>query len=181
VSLVERPVVARVAALAILAGLIAVVWVGPVTAYLDLLDADGQALGTAQQTLARYRALVTAAPERAPVEDKSMLLPEISDAQAVALLQESLKGAAAAAQVEIQGLQVLQTEQFAGAPRIGVRLRGHADIGGLSSLLYAIESARPLLYPDNLTIQSRMTSPSAPPTALDFQSDVSAFKSGQRT
>jgi general secretion pathway protein M len=180
VSIGEHPLLARAAALAILAGLIAVIWIGPVAAYLDLLNADGEALAAAQQTLEHYRALVSAAPERVPVEDKSMLLPDISDAQAIALLQESLKGAAAAAQVEIQGLQVLQTETIAGAPRIGVRLRGHADIGGLAGLLYAIEAARPLLYPDNLTIQSRSVTPQAPPASLDFQIDVSAFKSGHR-
>jgi general secretion pathway protein M len=180
VSIAQRPLLARAVALAILAGLIALLWVGPVAAYLNVLDTDGQALSAAQQTLERYRALASAAPQRVPVEDKSMLLPDISEAQAVALLQESLKGAAAAAQVDIQGLQVLQTDTFSGAPRIGVRLRGHADIGGLANLLYAIEAARPLLFPDNLTIQSRSVAPASPPSSLDFQIDVSAFKSGPR-
>jgi general secretion pathway protein M len=180
VSIADRPPISRAAALAILAGLIVLLWVGPVAAYLELLDSDDQALSAAQQTLERYSALASTTPQHVPVEDKSMLLPDISEAQAVALLQESLKGAAAAAQVEIQGLQVLQTETFSGAPRIGVRLRGHTDIGGLANLLYAIEAARPLLFPDNLTIQSRSATPAAPPSALDFQIDVSAFKSGQR-
>jgi general secretion pathway protein M len=181
VRLDSRPVVARAAALAILAGLAAILWVGPISAYLDLVSNGGKELASAQQTLVRYRALANASPAALPLEDKSLLLPDISDAQAVALLQESLKGAAAASQVEIQGLQVLQSDTFPGASRIGVRIRGRADVGGLANLLYAIEAARPLLYPDNLSVQSRSVSPTTPASALDFQIDVSAFKSGQRT
>jgi len=180
VTLAIHRLLSRAAALAILAGIIALIWIGPVALYVDFLDANGRALATAQETLSRYRVLASAKPLDVSVEDKTLLLPDISDAQAVALLQESLKAAAAAAQVEIQGLQVLQDEPFAGAARVGVRLRGHADIGGLANLLYAIEAARPLLYADNLTVQSRSATPTTPPALLDFQIDVSAFKSGQR-
>ena len=68
-----------------------------------------------------------------------------------------------------------------GSVRIGVRLRATAEIGGLERLLYAIESARPVLYPDNLQIQSHAIRPAAASSALDFQLDVSGFKSGPST
>ena len=46
----------------------------------------------------------------------------------------------------------------------------------LRSLLYAVETAHPLLYPDNLQIQSHATMPDAAPGILDFQLDISGFK-----
>jgi hypothetical protein len=71
-----------------------------------------------------------------------------------------------------------------GAVRIGVRLRGSSDVAALGRLLYAVEAARPLLVPDNLQVQGRAAAPaagSAPepaPIPLDFQLDVSGFKTG---
>jgi general secretion pathway protein M len=169
---------ARAAALAILLALVALVWLGPVAAYRDLVGADAQRLAEVDAMLARYRALAEAAPEAKPALDTALLLPDISEAQAVALLQESLKGAAATAQVEIQGLQVLPTDTLGGAPRVGVRLKGRGLIAGLDRLLYAIEASRPLLYPDNLQIQAHGRETGAAQGALDFQLDVSAFRAG---
>jgi hypothetical protein len=113
-----------------------------------------------------------------------LLLPEIPDSQAVARLQETLKAAATAAQVQIQGFQILRSEPVPGAVRIGVRLRGSSDVAALGRLLYAVEAARPLLVPDNLQVQGRAASPAAgstpepTPIPLDFQLDVSGFKTG---
>lgn len=170
--------VSRAAALAILLALVALAWIGPVAAYRDLVDGDARRLAEADATLMRDRALADAAPATRIAADTALLLPDISDAQAVALLQQSLKGAAATAQVEIQGLQVLPADTLAGAPRIGVRLRGRGLVAGLDRLLYAIEASRPLLYPDNLQIQAHGRDAGAAPGALDFQLDVSAFRAG---
>jgi general secretion pathway protein M len=169
---------ARAVALALLLALVALVWIGPVAAYLDLVGTDAQHLSAATAALARSRALVDAAPRAKATIDTALLLPDISDAQAIALLQESLKGAAATAQVEIQGLQVLQADTLGGAPRVGVRLRARGQIAGLDRLLYAIEASRPLLYPDNLEIQAHRGDSGAKAGALDFQLDVSAFRAG---
>jgi hypothetical protein len=92
------------------------------------------------------------------------------------LLQEAVKNSAATARIQVQGLQVLRSEAVSGATRIGVRVRGRGDIASLRSLLYAVETARPLLYPDNLQIQSHATLPDAAPSVLDFQLDISGFK-----
>jgi hypothetical protein len=163
----------RIAALLILVVLAALVWIGPVEAYRDVLSGDARRLAERNATVARDRALV-AAPETAGTIGTALLPDGMSDAQAVALMQETLKGAAATAQVEIQGLQVMQADTLGGAPRVGVRLRARGMIAGLDRLLYAIEVSRPLLYPDNLHIDAH----GGGNGALDFQLDVSAFKAG---
>jgi general secretion pathway protein M len=165
---------ARAAALAILFLLLALAWIGPVAAYRDVLDGDVRRLAELDAALARDRALVTAAPETQGALPAAVLLPpETSDAQAAALLQETLKAAAAAARVEVVGLQVMPADSLAGSPRVGVRLGGRGAIDALNRLIYAIEESRPMLYPDNLRIEARDRD-----GALDFQLDISAFKPG---
>ncbi|MBV9863379.1 MAG: hypothetical protein JO267_14670 [Alphaproteobacteria bacterium] len=175
----------RAAALLILVAVAALLWLGPVSAYLDLLDADADELALKQQELVRYRALAREAeqPRSAPAAAAALFYPEIAESQAVALLQETVKSAAAAAQIQIQGLQVLRTDALPGAAgtlpgavRIGLRVRASGDVGSLGRLLYALQAARPVLYPDNLQIQARPMQPAGAPALLDFQLDVSGFK-----
>ena len=87
-----------------------------------------------------------------------------------------------AAQVQVQGFQVLRAEPLPGAVKIGVRLRGSGDVAALGRLLYAIEAVRPLLVPDNLQVQGRATAPGLSPESasvpLEFQLDVSGFRAG---
>ena len=163
----------RIVALTVLVALAALVWIGPVAAYRDALGSDARRLAKLDAALAHGRALV-AAPNAPDAIGAALLPAGMTDAQAVALMQETLKGAAATAQVDIQGLQVMQADTLGGSPRVGVRLRARGMIGGLDRLLYAIEASRPLLYPDNLHIDVR----SGGNGPLDFQLDVSAFKAG---
>jgi general secretion pathway protein M len=178
----DRALLTRAGALAILLLLVALLWVGPIGAYFQLIGDGADAIARKTALLQRYRALADAAasgrPNEAARSDPSLLLPAVPDAQAVALLQETVKSAAAAAQVQIQGFQVLRSEGEAGAPRIGVRIRASGDVASLGRLLYAIESARPLLYPDNLQIQSHAAAPGTPPSPLQFQLDVAGFRAG---
>jgi general secretion pathway protein M len=180
VNLRGRVQPSRLIALAILAGLVAALAVGPVAAYFDLLAGQGDAIRRESETLQRYRVLTRAAAAQPapPTSDRTLLFPAIPEAQAVALLQEALKGAAATAQVDIQGFQVLRSEAAPGSVRVGVRLRASGDIAGLERLLYTIESARPVLYPDNLQIRAEGAQPGAPAAALQFQFDVSGFTAG---
>ena len=172
----------RVVALGILALVLMAAWVGPVAAYRELLGAEAEQIEQKSAVLQRYHGLVESpAPASASAADEAgagLLLPDLPEAQAVALLQETVKSAAAAAQVQVQGLQVLRADSEAGAQRIGVRVRATGDAAGLGRLLYGIEAARPLLYPDNLQVQSHMTAPGTPPAPLDFQLDISGFKAG---
>lgn len=187
----DRTTLARAGAVAILALLLLVLWLGPIGAYVDLVGEGAEEIAQKTAVLQRYRGLVDAGPadrtgaaqtEPARAEpartDPALLIPAMPDAQAVALLQETVKSAAAAAQVQIQGLQVLRSEGEAGAQKIAVRIRASGDVGGVGRLLYALETARPLLYPDNLQIQAQAAAPGAPPSALQFQLDVAGFKAG---
>ena len=175
-TLADGPTLNRAAALAILAVLIGVFWIGPVTAYRDLVDAGGDEIATKTAMLQRYRVLAAEPAATSDPPGPSLLYPDIPESQAVALLQETVKAAAASAQIQVQGLQVLRGEALPGAARIGVRIRAAGDVSNLRSLLYAIEAARPMLYPDNLQIQSHAAAPGAAPGLLDFQLDVSGFK-----
>lgn len=169
----------RAAALLILLALVGGFWLGPVTAYLDLVNVSTERTATAEMRLGRYRALAAQPAEAAATLDlKAVFLPERTDAETVALLQETLKSAAATAQVEIQGIQVLPTESVSGARRIVVRLKGRCDMAGLDRLLYAVDVSRPLLYPDNLQLLAGAGSNAAAPTMLNFQLDVSGFTAG---
>jgi general secretion pathway protein M len=182
----DRTTLARAGAVAILALLLLVLWIGPIGAYVDLVGEGAEEIAQKTAVLQRYRGLVDAGPAdrtgsaqtEAARADPALLIPAMPDAQAVALLQETVKSAAAAAQVQVQGLQVLRGEGEAGAQKIAVRIRASGDVGGLGRLLYALETARPLLYPDNLQIQAQAAAPGAPPSALQFQLDVAGFKAG---
>jgi hypothetical protein len=177
VTLGDRATLRRAGALLILALLVMAFWVGPVSAYFDLIDDGAVQIAAKAAILARYRALTRSDPT-APTAAAGLIYPDIAESQAVAMLQETVKGAAAAAQVQIQGLQVLRGEDIPGATRIGVRIRAAGDVAGLRGLIHAIETARPILYPDNLQIQSHAMSPGAAPAPLDFSLDISGFKPG---
>ncbi|HYM72731.1 MAG TPA: type II secretion system protein GspM [Stellaceae bacterium] len=177
-SLTDRATARRAAALAILAALIVAFWFGPVGAYRGLIDAADDRLAAKAAVLARYRALADGpTPATLPsAAGRSLLYPEMPDSQAAAMLQETVKGAATAARIQVQGLQMLRSEALPGATRIGVRIRASGDMPGLRSLIYAIESARPVLYADNLQVQSPAPSPGAAAPRLDFQLDIAGFK-----
>lgn len=175
-TLAERPALGRIAALAILAALIALFCAGPLAAYCGLLADNGDALATKGALLQRYRTLAEAKTLPQVAAGAALLYPDMPESQASALLQETVKHTAAAAHAQVLGLQVLRSEATNGATRIGVRVRAGGDMASLRSLLYAIETARPLLYPDNLSIQSHAATPDSAPSALDFQLDISGFK-----
>jgi hypothetical protein len=169
----------RVAAVALLGVLIAIVWLGPVDAYLDLIDAAAQQLARRQALLQRYQSLTPAPAETAAVAGAAtgprLLFPEIAEAQALALLQESVKRAAAANHVEIHSLQALRSELLGDAAKVGVRIRAAGDVASLGRLLYAVESADPVLYPDNLHIQVPPATGAASGN-LEIQLDLLGFR-----
>jgi general secretion pathway protein M len=176
--LAGAPSPSRIAALSILALLVIVACVGPLAGYVSLLGDNGEMLAARAALLQRYRALANTAPAAptpaAPAP--TLLYPDMPESQATALLQETVKSTAAAARVQVQGLQVLRGDPVPGVTRIAVRIRASGDIASLRNLVYALETARPLLYPDNLQIQSHATSAAPATGPLDFQLDVSAFK-----
>ncbi len=168
----------RAVALAVLALVLALLWLGPVSLYLDMVGDGGEQLAQRGALLQRYETLARAPPSETPRPAKSpSLFPAVPEAQAVAMLQETIKAAAVANHIEVRSLQVLRNDAGADTGRIGVRIRAAGDVASLGHLLFAVESAQPALYPDNLQVTAPPTAPGAPPAPLDFQLDVTGFRS----
>jgi len=172
----------RVAALGILLLVGIAVWLGPVVAYFDMLGSGAGVLARRNAVLQRYRALAAApadpAPTPRPANLPASLFPDVPEAQALALLQETVKAAAVANRVQVQSLQVLRSENVGEAAKIGVRLRAAGDVASLGRFLHAIESARPVLYPDNLQIQAPSPVQGAAAGNQEFQVEISGFRAG---
>lgn len=172
------PWVSRAAALLVLAVVGALAYAGLAAPYLDHVAALDETLANRAALLERMRAL-SDAPAGAPAPTAAtLLLPELSDAQAVGTLQDRLKAFAARDGLELQNLQVLPRAEQPAVARLAVRLRAVGDVGALNRFLHAVESAEPVLVVDNLRIQSRQPrpTPGAPNAALDVQLDVIGFK-----
>jgi hypothetical protein len=178
----------RLAALAILAAVGTVLYAGLVVPYQDWLAASAEQADAATSLAAQYRRLAAGAGDgdagsaSAPLA-ALLLAPDLSEAQAASLIQERLKGFAAAAGVELQGVTVLPREDAPALQRLQLRLRGTGDVAGLTRFLHAVESARPVLVVNTLRLQSRGGAPaaaggaaSAPTTPLDLQLDILAFR-----
>ena len=172
----------RVVALSLLALVLVGFWFGPVSAYVDLIQSSSDEIDRKAALLQRYRSLAAASvrPEASTqtTSEVGILMPDLPEAQAVAQLQETVKSAAAAAQVQIRGFQVLRSETLPGATRFGVRVRAAGDVAGLGRLLYAIGAVRPLLVTDNLSVQSQATGGASAPVSVEFQLDISGFRAG---
>ena len=84
-------------------------------------------------------------------------------------------GAAVASRLQIQSVQVLRSESLPGAIRIGIRIRASGEVAGLARLLFAIESERPVLYPDNLQVHAHPGTPGRGGETIEVQLDVSGF------
>ena len=175
-AFVSRPLLARILALAILMVVVLGFCAGPLGLYVSLIGDNSDALAGKAAMLQRYRGLGSGQAIPTTPPGPALLYSNIPESQALALLQETVKSTAAAARVQVQGLQVLRADALPGASRIGVRVRASGDMASIRSLIYAIETARPLLYPDNLQIQARTVGADAVPVMLDFQLDISGFK-----
>jgi general secretion pathway protein M len=172
----------RAAALVLLGLVVALLYAGLIAPYRDYVAALDDRLDAKASILDRMRSLTRqpAAPDdpaTAATLD-ALLLPDLSDAQAVGQLQDRLKEFAAAGGVDLQGVQVLPPIETATLSRLAVRLRGAADMAALNRFLHAVESTRPVLLIDNLRIQSRAPrgAPSPASAVLDIQLDVIGFK-----
>jgi len=175
----------RIAALGVLALLLGLLHAGLVAPYLDYLTALDERVAIKAALLDRMRAVAEAPPPPAAPEGAltRLLLPDLSDAQAVGQVQDRLKHLAANSGVELQGIQVLPRSDMPGLVRLAVRLRASADMAALERFLHDIESTEPALLVDNLRIQSRLARGPAAVAAvpgaaapLDIQLDAIGFK-----
>jgi general secretion pathway protein M len=157
------PFVGRVLALAILAALCLVVWVGVAQPLLDRFGGYRETVVQAQEHLPRLRALAARIPllkaelqrlERDP-NARTRQLTGANDALAAADLQNRLGRIASANGVVLRSTQILPPQEEEGFRRIGVRVAMEGDTGALLKILYGLETAPTLLFVDNLEIRAR--------------------------
>jgi general secretion pathway protein M len=106
--------------------------------------------------------------------DTQVLLAGNSDAIAAANLQSDLAGLAAASGASLASTEVLPAQMSGGLRQMGIAVEVTADWPALTELLVAIESARPRMIVNDLSI-----SPAAfgiPGTSLQASFSVLAFR-----
>jgi general secretion pathway protein M len=162
----------RLAALAILLGLIWLGWtivVGPV---LDNIAQDSTSIAQSRQTLVEYEKLKSELPSleqrlkeiRASGADTSGFLDGPNPAMIAAKLQGDVQQIAAAAEVALRSSQTLPPAKEGRFRRVGLQLELGATPAGLQRLLHNIETATPALFVQKLSIRlpEDGTAPSAP-------------------
>jgi general secretion pathway protein M len=176
----------RLAALALFALLLAGFGIGVVAplvheyrATLAGLEADLQGVRR-DQRIARREAVLRRSIEAlgGGPADALPWLPPGSDAAAVAALRERLQQALNCTGVQPAGMQPLPAATTDGFRRVGLRLRFAATIDGLRRVLHALESGRPSLVLDNLSIRAAERSDADPAVPLEARIDVLAFQPG---
>lgn len=157
------PVAGRLLALAILAGLCAIVWVGATQPLLGLFTGYRETVIQAEEQFPRLRGLAAMTPtleaELARIERdpsaRTRMLSGGGDALAAADLQNRLGKIAAANGIVLRSTQILPPQEEEGFRRIAVRVALEGDTGALLKILHGLETAPTLLFVDNLEIRAR--------------------------
>jgi len=157
------PLVGRIAALALLLALLALVWLLGLAPLLDGYRADRETVAFASEQLPRLQRLAGEAPmlrtelDRAARDPagRTRLLGGTSDALAGADLQTRVSRDATRHGLALRSAQILPPVAEEGFRRIGIRVALEGSLGGLRRLLYSIETAPAFLFVDNLEIRSR--------------------------
>jgi general secretion pathway protein M len=169
---------ALIAALAL-----AVLWVGiaaPLAGwYSGLLAAERQeiARGDAlRQSLPALRAAAAAAAKQA--DANGILLAGGSDAIAGANLQADLQGLAAQNGTSLDSIAMVPAQQTGAMRRIGVQVSITATWPVLIAFLGAIDSARPRMIVDQLTVTSPGPTDATQDASLQAGFTVAAYRTG---
>jgi general secretion pathway protein M len=169
------PLTRRLAALAILLGLIWLAWAGIVGPVFDGIAQDGASIAQSRQILADYERLNAELPSleqrlsqiRASGADTAGFLDGPNAAMIAAKLQGDVQQIATAAEVALRSSQTLPPAKEGSFRRIGLQLELGATPAGLQRLLYRIETARPALFVQHLSI--RLPEDGTATSALDGQ------------
>ena len=157
------PIAGRLLALAILAGLCALVWLGLALPLLDRFAGYRDTVVQAEEQLPRLRGIAAMTPslqaELARIErDPSARTRQLSgggDALAAADLQNRLGRIAAANGIVLRSTQILPAQDEEGFRRIAVRVALEGGAPALLKILHGLETAPTLLFIDNLEIRAR--------------------------
>lgn len=151
------------AAVALLAGVVALAVVFLGWPAWQTYQGDAAAIEDGRDKLKRFRALAGQQGEldrqlesmRNSRAVDEMLLPEDTATLAAAKLQEQLKRIVEASGGRLTSTQVLATEPAAGFQKVGVDVRMSVGVAALQQVLHNLEGALPILVIDNLLILAR--------------------------
>lgn len=189
------PLAGRLLALAILAGLCALFWMGLAQPLFDIFGGYRETVAQADDQLPRLRRLAAAAPslraELTRIErDPSARTRQLSgggDALAAADLQNRLGRIAAANNVVLRSTQILPAQEEEGFRRIAVRVALEGDTAALLKILHSLETAPTLLFIDNLEVRARSggrvarrrtQNAAPPPNLLLIRLDLAGYIAG---
>ncbi len=160
-ALALRPPLSRLAAIAILAFVIAVLFAGLVLPVQQAFEQRDQEIQQSLELLQRFggQNLETTALEqqrdllRREVQSGANLLRGASPAVAAASLQQFIRSAVQAERGTLRSVQILPAKAEAEYRRVTVRSQVDLNATGLRNILHRIESSRPLLFVDNIDIR----------------------------
>ena len=185
------PAVSRATALAILVGLIAVLYLGIAKPIVDAYRSIGTDTAQLQDQLRRYQragsdraqrqAELAALAQHASAADG--FLQGANDTLVAAQIQNRLKALADATHAELRSTQVLPAQDEGALRRISVRGQFATNTAGALQIFHALEAQYPLLFIDNLDIRARQGareirgrgSDTGDSDALDLQFDIAGY------
>ncbi len=111
---------------------------------------------------------------------QAFYLTEATDALAAAELQERVRAVIAGGGVTLRSIQILPAQDEEGFRRIAIRVQVSTALEGLFEIAYALETTKPLLFIDNVDVQSRMvrqtTTGPAPDPMLAVTLDLYGYR-----
>ena len=181
------PIVARMVALALLLGLVALVAVFGVLPFAEKARLTGEALEFNREMIARlsrsaahpgsYDAQIDLLLAR--INDSGLYIRADTEPLAAAAVQEHLKRAVGLYGGELRSVQSLPSLEEENLTRIGLRVVMTGTLGPMIHVLHELESGEPYLFVDNLQIKSttrRRRRTQQPPTSrLSIRFDVHGY------
>ena len=156
------PIVSRIAALALLAGLMLLVAAYGVLPVMDRMRETDEALELDREMVARlshslanrgsYSARLEALQER--IAGSGLYIRADTEPLAAAAVQEQLKRAVGRHGGELRSVQSLPSQPEEGLTRVGLRVVMTGLLEPVVRVLHELETGEPYLFADNLQIQS---------------------------
>jgi general secretion pathway protein M len=155
--------VGRVAAVALLVAAVAFAYLLVVPPLLANFGESKEAILAARDLLGRYQRIAATRPEyEAQLSEvqqrqgaQGTYLTGNTDALAAAELQNRVKGIIEANDGKLRSIQTVAGKADGDFQRVTIRVQLVAQIASLHRTLYALESARPFLFLDNVDISAR--------------------------
>lgn len=185
------PPISRSLALAILFGLVAVLYLGVAQPLIDSYAATRSSVSELQDTLERYR---RAAHDLGPRQAELAALKQHRSAQEGFLegandtllavqIQNRIKTLTDASHAELRSSQVLPPQEEGKLRRISVRGQVTTTLAGAQRLFYGLEAATPLLFIDNVDLRARPAdlrdrASTGVSDTIDLQFDVYGYARG---